>query len=207
MNSRHSSLQEIPASQSLRKTEKGDVFQKRLARPPDPAGEFKRRFLGHWGSRVAAEDGHTQATGLIPQLEDRQSRLGRSQTQLTHAVSAALKDVSRCKLKKRWASKVASLTGDIDDQDSGAEDITIHEATAALCRAPPIFGIQESVEDATRDVNTAVERAKKCEMELRKVCSTAEKVKAAKTAIEKCKKQQELLQAAVIAVGLLDPED
>ncbi|KAK1561707.1 uncharacterized protein LY79DRAFT_664226 [Colletotrichum navitas] len=175
---------------------------------PDPAGESKRRFLEHWTSKVAAEDACAKATGLIPRLEKRRRRLSASQKDLTHASSAALNDVSRHKVTKLWASKVASLQEDHDDQDSDVEDMTIREATAAFVERLRAAGYNgESVEKATKDVNTAAERAKKLTCDLSAVCSSAEKVNAAMTALEKCKKQQEVLRAAITAVGLLDPED
>lgn len=175
---------------------------------PNPAGESKRRFLEHWTSKVAAGDAHAKATGFVPQLEKRKRRLGDSQNKLTHATSEALTDLSRRKQIKRWACKVAALTDDHDDQDSDAEDSTIREATDGFIEYLRTRGYNgETVEDATKDLNTAAERAKKLQADLSAVCSSAEKVNAGMATLEKYKKQQELLRDAITAVGLLDSED
>ncbi|KAJ0333684.1 hypothetical protein COL922a_010729 [Colletotrichum nupharicola] len=158
---------------------------------------------------MASEDACVKATGMIPQLEKLRSRLGDSQNKLTHATSEALTDLSRRKqTKKKWASKVASLTEDHDEQDSDAEDMTIREATYAFIEHLRARGYDgETVQDATKDLNTAAERAKKLKSELDAVCSSAEKLNAAMTDLVKYKKQQQVLREAISAVDLRDSED
>ncbi|KAJ0269023.1 hypothetical protein COL940_012834 [Colletotrichum noveboracense] len=189
----------------------------------DPAGETKRRFLEHWTPKEAAEDECERAAGFIPQLDKRKRRLGSSQDQLLHASSAAVNEVSRRKLIKKWASKVALLKEDhdnqdsddqdsndqdSDDQNSNAEDIGIRQATDAfieLARAAGYNG--ESVDKATKDFKSAVKRSKELKCDLSAVCSSAEKVNTAITDLENFKRQQEVLREALTAVGRLDSEN
>ncbi|KAF0317023.1 hypothetical protein GQ607_015745 [Colletotrichum asianum] len=174
----------------------------------DPAGETKRRFLEHWTPKAAAEDECARAAGFIPQLEKQNKSLSGTQKDLTHASSAGWKDVSRHKRSTKWASMVASLTEVHDDQDSDAEDMSIREAKAAFMEHARVAGYNgESVENAKKDLNSATERAEKLDSDLSAVCSSAEKVKKRLAALEKFKKQQELLREAITAVGRLDSED
>ncbi|KAF3798293.1 hypothetical protein GCG54_00015274 [Colletotrichum gloeosporioides] len=190
---------------------------------PDPAGETKRRFLEYWTPKEAAEDVCERAAGFIPQLEKRKKSLSGRHKDLTHASSAALKDVSRHRRTKKWASMVASLTEDHDDQDpndqdsddqdsedqdSDAEDVGIREATDAFIERARAAGYNgESVEKATKDVKSAVERSKKLKSDLSAVCSSEQKVKAAITDLENFKRQQKMLREAITAVRRLDSED
>lgn len=199
-------------------------FSEEPGSPEDP-GECKRRFLAHWTSKAAEEDECTRAAGFIPQMEKRKKRLRNSQDKLLHASSAAVNEVSRRKLIKKWASKVALLKEDhdsdeqdsndqdsndqdSDEQDSDAEDIGIRQATDAfieLARAAGYNG--ESVDKATKDVKSAVKRSKELKCNLSAVCSSAEKVNTAITDLENFKRQQEVLREALTAVGRLDPEN
>ncbi|KAI8150567.1 hypothetical protein K4K49_009807 [Colletotrichum sp. SAR 10_70] len=202
-------------------------FSEEPGSPEDP-GECKRRFLAHWTSKAAEEDECTRAAEFIPQMEKRKRRLGSSQDKLLHASSAAVNEVSRRKLIKKWASKVALLKEDhdnqdsddqdsddqdsddqdSDDQNSNAEDIGIRQATDAfieLARAAGYNG--ESVDKATKDVKSAVKRSKELKCNLSAVCSSAEKVNTAITDLVNFKRQQEVLREALTAVGRLDPEN
>ncbi|KAJ3957455.1 hypothetical protein N0V92_005979, partial [Colletotrichum tropicale] len=193
-------------------------FQEEPKPLEDPAIDTKRRFLAHWTSKAAEEDECARATGFVPKLEKRKRSLSGRRKELTHASSAALKDVSHHKRIKKWASRVASLTKDHDDQDSDAEDNTtqdsdaedigILEATNAfveLARAAGFNG--ESVDKATKDLESATERSKQLKSDLIAVCSSAEKVNTAITDLENFKRQQEVLREALTAVGRLDPEN
>ncbi|KAJ5013817.1 hypothetical protein K4K57_002258 [Colletotrichum sp. SAR 10_99] len=203
-------------------------FQEEPSPLEDPAVEIKRRFLAHWTSKAAEEDECARAAEFIPQMEKRKRRLGNSQDKLLHASSAAVNEVSRRKRIKKWASKVALLKEDhdnqdsddqdsndqdsddqdSDDQNSNAEDIGIRQATDAfieLARAAGYNG--ESVDKATKDVKSAVKRSKELKCDLSAVCSSAEKVNTAITDLENFKRQQEVLREAITAVGRLDPEN